>query len=317
MAFGFKHPREKTLGKVRGKRRYDLPLDSNDSTKFLITLVGLMSFLSVLGLLAFFILSGMTERWTSGLKGKMTVEITLPSIEMDVSYDEQMQSRQKAITSILETHPAISSFTPLTKDQVYELVEPWMDKEALISGQIPLPALITVEVKPHTDPQTIKILGENIESVASGIKLDTHESWLKEVLNFAHGLQVAALSILIVIIFTTVTAITGAVHARLKIYKADVELLHLMGAADQYIARQFQRHALRLALIGSACGTLCGILLALGMKWLSGNAGVQLLPDFQFGMLHYIILLCLPLVLSALAAATAQFTVKQELLKLP
>lgn len=317
MRLPFKTEKERTLGKVRGKRRYDLPLDNNDSTRFLITLIGLMSFLSVLGLCAFFVLSDMTERWTSGLKGKMTIEITASGLDSEDSYNQEIERKTKAVISILSLHPSVESFHALSHEEIYQLIEPWMNKDALVAGQIPLPALITLEIKPRTDTQTINNLAEKLESLSEGIRLDTHDTWLKDILKFANGLRFAALALLIVIILTTITAIAGAVRSRLAIYKADVELLHLMGAADHYISRQFQRHALRLALAGSFMGVIAGIALAAGLSWASGNMGIHLLPDFKLQLWHYIALLGLPFILSALAAFTARHTVLRELLKLP
>ncbi|MBI2234772.1 MAG: permease, partial [Micavibrio aeruginosavorus] len=66
--------KERTIGRAE-KRRYDLPLNKGAGTAFLVTLIGLMTFLAMLALTSSFTLSAMTQRWTSGLENRITIEI--------------------------------------------------------------------------------------------------------------------------------------------------------------------------------------------------------------------------------------------------
>lgn len=316
MAFS-RFKRERTLGKATGRRRYDLPLHRNDSARFLTVLVGLMTFLAVLALSAFFALGAMSDRWSSGLEGKMTIEIPAQTTEGLLLKPDEVAQITDAADSVLQAHPAVESHHVMTADEIHELVKPWLGDMQAGNNQIPLPGLISLTLKPNTPPETVQALAEKIKIAAPGARLDTHETWLKDILRFTGALQFAATLLLAVIGVTTVIAVAGAVQARLAVYRADVELLHLMGAADLYISGQFQRHSLLLGLIGGAAGTVIGLVALLIISWLSGEMEVNLLPEYRIGAAQISAMLALPMIVAALAAVTARHTVTRALREMP
>lgn len=309
--------RERTLGKATGKRRYDLPLNRNDSSRFLVTLIGLMTFLAVLAISAFFALGAMSERWTSGLEDKMTVEIPAQTAEGLLLKPDEVKQIADAAASVLQAHPAVEDHHVMTPDEIYELVKPWLGDMQIGNDQMPLPGLISLTLKPDTPRDTVRALADKISAAAPGARLDTHETWLKDVLRFTGALQFAATLLLAVIGVTTVIAVAGAVRARLAVHRADVELLHLMGAADRYISGQFQRHSLLLGLTGGAVGTFAGLIALLIIGWISGEMDVNLLPEYTVTPLQIGATLILPLVIAALATLTARQTVMRALVEMP
>ena len=66
---------EKKLGVAFRQGRYDLPLNKDEGTNFLRLLIALMSFLAAVALAGNFALNSMTQRWSSGLENKLTIEI--------------------------------------------------------------------------------------------------------------------------------------------------------------------------------------------------------------------------------------------------
>ncbi len=309
--------RERTLGKASGKRRYDLPLNRNDSSRFLVTLIGLMTFLAVLAISAFFALGAMSERWTSGLEDKMTVEIPAQTAEGLLLKPDEVAHIAEAAASVLAIHPAVETHHIMTTNEIHELVKPWLGEMMASNDQMPLPGLISLTLKHDTPYDAVQSLADKISTAAPGARLDTHETWLKDVLRFTGALQFAATLLLAVIGVTTVIAVAGAVRARLAVHRADVELLHLMGAADCYISGQFQRHSLLLGLTGGAMGTLAGLLALLIIGWISGEMDVNLLPEYTLTAGQIIATLILPLVIAALATLTARHTVMRALVEMP
>lgn len=309
--------RERTLGKATGKRRYDLPLNRNDSARFLVTLIGLMAFLAVLAISSYFVLGAMSSRWTSGLEDKMTIEIPAQTEDGRLLSPEEMAPLTRAAADVLTHHSAVKSHHVMTPDEIHELVKPWLGEANLGSGQMPLPGLISLELKPDTPREAVKSLSAQIAAAAPGAHLDTHETWLKDVLRFTGALQFASTLLLIVIGVTTVIAVAGAVRARLAVHRADVELLHLMGAADRYISSQFQRHSMLLGLTGGVTGTVAGIIALVIIGWVSGEMDVNLLPEYKITITQAVVTLILPLVVTGLATLTAQRTVMRELLSMP
>ena len=109
-------------------------------------------------------------------------------------------------------------------------------------------------------------------------------------------------------IFTTRTGL--AIHSDV------VEVLHLIGAQDSYVARQFQQHTLRLASAGAAVGFLLGA----GVVWLThvygGRLSGGLLPELALGPLQWAMLVALPVAAVLLVVLTVGITVKRVLGKM-
>ncbi|QQG35615.1 MAG: permease [Micavibrio aeruginosavorus] len=311
------HKKEKTLGKVYGKRRYDLPLNNNANSRFLVILIGLMSFLATLGLSAFFTLGAMSQRWISGLENNLTLEIPAETSEGRLLSLDEMNNLTQAAASILTSYPDVARYNVMDREEIQNLVEPWLGKGALSADSFPLPGLISIKVKDQASRQSVESLAKKIEDTIPGARLDTHESWLKDVLRFTNALRFSTTVLLTVIAVTTVIAVAGAVNASLSAHHTDVELLHLMGAADSYISRQFQRHALLLGLAGSAAGAMIGLLGVTAIDWLAGEMEIYTSPQQYTSLPQTIGTAMVPAVIALLAMATARQTVLHELAKMP
>ena len=111
--------------------------------------------------------------------------------------------------------------------------------------------------------------------------------------------------------------LAGAVRSRMAVHREEVKLLHLMGASDNYISKQFQRHSLILAIQGSLLGLVLGGLSLKTIGWIGGEMDVNLLPGFALGPAHVIALLCLPVVIAAIAIITTRETVLKVLSQMP
>jgi cell division transport system permease protein len=134
---------------------------------------------------------------------------------------------------------------------------------------------------------------------------------------FTGALQFAAALLGLVIAATTLVAVAGGVRAKLSENKEELELLHLMGASDSYIARQIQKHTMILSMQGGAAGVLAGIILLVIISMIAGEMGVNLIPDFRLGFMDKMALVLLPVPIAMLAMLTARFTVMRVLTKMP
>jgi cell division transport system permease protein len=99
-------------------------------------------------------------------------------------------------------------------------------------------------------------------------------------------------------------------------------VLHLIGARDRYIARQFARQALDLGLRGGLVGLLLTVATLIGI----GHAGaatqlfgehVRLLPALELAPWHWLVLALLPVAAALIANLTARLTVLRALRRMP
>jgi cell division transport system permease protein len=307
--------KDRKLGIAEQKGRYDLPLHQSAGKTFLIVLVGLMTFLGMMMLTTSFALHSLAGRWSSGLENAATIEIPAAHKEKNLRSDEDIAKLAKRVEEKLSTFSGVKSHTLLDKKDVSALISPWLGEDIAMDS-IPLPGLISVELRDN-DPETLARLQSALADISEDIRIDTHEEWLSEILQLAGGLKLGALLITALIVFVTVIAIAGAVRSRMAEHQPDIELLHLMGASDYYIMRQFQRHATAMTFKGSAAGIVGGIVCLLTIALVSGQSAQNLLPDFSLSGVQILILLCLPLFMCSIAFITARFTVLHVLRQMP
>lgn len=308
-------PGNRRLGVADNKGRYDLPLNQSAGTNFLVLLVALMTFLAMMAITATMMLGGVTKHWSSGLENKLTIEIPALKSDGTIRSANEIQALSDTLSKTVKPNPNIKSFEVLTQEEINALVAPWLGDD-IVLDDIPLPGLISVQLHIRDD-EKLKQIQTMAESAAPDIRLDTHANWLGDILRLARTMKLSSFIVTLIITLTTVTAIAGAIRSRMAEHKADIELLHLMGASDLYITRQLQRHAVVLTLKGSAFGVVSAFLILLILSMISGGNSGGLLPALSFSAPQIIFLLVLPIFAGLIASQTARFTVLRVLGQMP
>lgn len=310
-----KFKKDKRLGSS-SKRRYDIPLGKNEGTDFLVLLIALMTFLAVMALSGSFALGSMTERWSSGLENKLTIEIPAEKSNGDLRTKEQITDFTEKVVKSLESNPSIKSFNVLQNEDIQGLISPWLGED-MVLDEIPLPGLVSAELH-ISSPEVLQILEKDMALINNNIRIDTHETWLMSLLRVTGALKLSASAITLIIGLTTIVAVAGGVRARMAIHRADVELLHLMGASDDYIMKQFQRHALILAVKGALAGMVLSLIALLIMSGLSSGEGAEsVLPGLSLQPIQMLGLIILPAFACLIAAIASRFTVLRVLGAMP
>ncbi len=298
-----------------GFHDYDLPLHKSEDSQFIIMLIGLMSFLAVLSFSGMFALNDMSRRWSSGLENKVTIEISVETKDGALLSNNTVKRETKKLANQLEKHPIIKSLSVLSKNDIAELISPWLGDDIALND-IPLPGLISLELK-ESNENILKMLKRDIEKISKYARLETHHEWLSDLIKFTNILKSLALFIAGIISIITIIAITAGIRTRLALHKKEVNLLHHMGATDNYIARQFQRHAMILSFKGSLIGTVLGLIIIGIIIWLSSKSGTSLIPKIEVNSSAVIFLCLIPVIAAVIATVTSRYTVLRSLCKMP
>lgn len=319
-SISFMKKKDKRLGIAEEKRKYDLPLNNDESSRFLILLITLMTFLAVMALSFSFALGGLIDRWSSGLENKVTIEIPAEDEDGKILPPQDVKKRTEKILTELKKHKAFSSVSILEQDEIAGLLEPWLGTDFTNNdaiADIPIPGLISAEI--HTQAEIdFKKLEEELSNTVANVHLDRHEDWLTDLLRLTGSMQFSSAIVVLIIVLTTVIAVAGAIRSRMAEYKGDVELLHLMGARDEYITKQFQRHARIIGLQGGTVGVLLSFLAIACLHVFAGQSDSQAaLPELQLSFVHYILLLFVPVVMCGIASSASRYTVLRVLSKMP
>lgn len=307
--------KNRRLGVAHQTRKYDLPLEKGQGGRFLKILMGLMTLLAMFAFVASFALSAMTERWSSGLSNKATIEIPAESADGVLLSQAEINKTANDILQFMQQLPVVENAVIMSEAEIKRLVAPWLGEDIEFDN-VPLPGILSIDFKPDTDVNT-KALAQRLKNYGNHVRLDTHATWLADVLKFTGALNMAAMLITGLIGFTTVIAAAGAVQARMAMYSDELELLHLMGAADSYISRQLQRYTFFSCLQGAAIGAIAGFAILLLTSFVFKEQEISLLPDFDISPLQLVILCFLPIFIAILGMITARHTVLRTLVKMP
>jgi cell division transport system permease protein len=283
----------------------DLLLRQDASDRFLPWIIALMVYLAAMGGVGLIWLSEALSRWDVSLTSTLTVQIpadtSQPRIDM-------------AVGALRQTKGVISARL-LPPDETAKLLQPWLGNNVALAD-LPLPRLIDIRVDPRLtiDYTTLR---SQLASVIPGSRLDNSPSELGGVHDFAlraggvitAGVLAGAVLIVTIIIFTA--------RIGLAIHRSVIELLHLLGAQDAYIARQFQIHALSLGLRGGAIGAIAA---ALTVVVLGLAAPMLALPIAGYDILDWrvwLLLIAACLAAGGVAMMAARITVLRQLARMP
>jgi cell division transport system permease protein len=212
--------------------------------------MAVMCYLAVLAAGGLVLINRSVEAWTGDLAREITVQVReIPGRNME-------EDLAKA-AAILKTAPGVVNVTVLDEKAAIDLLEPWIGG---IDGldNLPVPRLIAVEIDPDHPPD-FAALDTALRNEVPGVSLDTHKRWQAELTRMARVLTTLAYAILVLIGVCAVAIVIFATRAALEANREVVEVLHLVGARDGFIARQVGGRFLKTGLTAGIIGLILGI----------------------------------------------------------
>lgn len=285
-------------------QRSDVPLERDASGRFLPWLIAFMVYLAALSLASVMAAHKITARWDQGLSARLTVQVPPPD---PVTGRKDMADHVAEVQASLLGTPGIAAAEILPEERIEALLRPWLG-DGVLDDNLPLPALIAVETDRGT-PLDLGALTVRLERVAPGATIDDHQQWLGNVLDLAETIETVAAMVVLAVSFCAVITVIFVTRTGLAIHRQVIELLHLIGAQDSYIARQFQGHALRLGLVGGAMGLVLALFTVILIGYLLERTQSGLLPSLTLSAGQVLVLLSLPVATGAVAMITARLTV--------
>jgi cell division protein FtsX/uncharacterized SAM-binding protein YcdF (DUF218 family) len=183
--------------------------------------------------------------WQQNLSGTLTVQI--PD-----SGQRSEKSAIYAVTEILRATPGIISVRPIPDTEIAAMLEPWLGNQ-VIGLELPMPDMIDVTVNPLAKIDVVGLKTE-LDQVAPGVAVEDHAVWLYRLHEFSVFAQTISFAVMIIILMSASAIVIFTTRTGLSIHSDIVEVLHLIGAQDSYVARQFQGHALRRSIFGAITG---------------------------------------------------------------
>ncbi|WP_395665228.1 cell division protein FtsX [Methylocella sp.] len=216
----------------------------------LVTVIAIMTFLAALTAGAAMLIADASSSWRSEVAREMTIQIR-PTQGRDIEAD------LRKTAELARRTPGIASARPFSRDESEELLEPWLGSNLDLS-ELPVPRLVALTLRPgaHLDATA---LARAVADAVPGATLDDHHRWMRRLALMANSVVVAAALIFALVLAAMILAVAFATRGAMAGNREIIEVLHFVGAADEYVARQFQRHFFRLGLRGGLIGGVSAI----------------------------------------------------------
>jgi cell division transport system permease protein len=210
-------------------------------------------------------------------------------------------AKAPAAMAAARSSPDIVRVAQVPEADLRRTLERWLGPAAS-KADLPLPAIIDIEVKSGADVQAI---ARRVEGAVPSARFVAHRETLSPLLSTLRGLGWLAAVTVLLIGLASAAAVILAARGALDTHRATVEVMHGLGATDGQVARLFQRQIAIDSMVGALAGaTLAGLLLALltgGARFASELAGRP-----PLGWTDAAVLALLPLVAALLATLVAR-----------
>jgi cell division transport system permease protein len=278
----------------------------------LVAVVAIMTFLASLTTGAVMLVLASAAEWQSEVAREMTIQIR-PAAGRDLEADVQQAAE------IARAAPGIADVRPYTAEESARLLEPWLGS-GLALDALPVPRIIVLRVASGQRPD-LAALRAALSAKIAGITVDDHRGWVDRMRAMANTAIAGGVGILALVLVATVLSVTFATRGAMATNRPIVEVLHFIGARDGFIASQFQRHFLRLGLIGGAIGggaamvvlAFAGMFRDVFLGTAAEEQASALFSTLSIGIAGYAAVLGQIILVAAVTALTSRQVVSQTL----
>jgi len=293
-------------------RRSDLPLAGDATSRFLPWLVALMVFMASMAVAGAFVINEVITRWDRDVSGTLTVQV-LPAggEQAEAATDE----RVRLAVDVMRKVPGVVAVKAFDKRRTLALLEPWLGSTDVVQD-LPLPRLIDVTIDSGARLDLAEV-SERLSSAVPGASLDDHRIWLSRLVNLSRTVQWLAVVVVLLIGAVTSATVVYGTRTGMAVHHGIIEVLHLIGAHDDYIARQFADRAFALGIAGGLMGLGMAVPALTAIGWAARRVEGGFLPSLGLPILGYVAIGLLPLLAAGLAMLTARLTVHGTLSRMP
>ena len=296
----------------------DATLIPRDSVagRALVVVIAIMTFLACLTAGAALLVADASRGWRSDVLRDVTIQVKAgPGDDID-----KLVAKAVAIATQAK---GVESVHAYSKAESERLLEPWLGN-GLDLSQLPIPRLIVVRLSGQR-PEDLAALRAALASAAPQANLDDHRMWASRIGTMADAVVVLAAALFALMILAMGTAIGFATRGAMAGNREIVEVLHLVGASDKFIAREFQTHFRRLGLRGSLIGGLAAMAFfaaasLLSFLWTHSPGGGEIAAmfgSFALGPYGYVALALVCVAVTLLTGLLSREIVLRHLQMLP
>ena len=269
--------------------------DSRDGA--LVFVVATLCFLACLTALTVLAADRAARGWTEQLKAQATV-IVRPKVAE--TPDAAAAMAAEAVAGV----PGVVEVRALEKEKAEALIAPWLG-DVTDLDDLPVPRLVAVDLDPKK-PATAQALQAALKAQGIDGVVDDHSVWTKDVARSAGLARWIGLGVFVLIAAAAGAVVAFATRAGLMARHEVVEVLHLSGAGDTFIAKLFQARFARMAAQAGLYGAAAAAIMGAGLRLAGGGAGLT--PALPIAWVDLVAVLPCPAAAALVAAVAARLT---------
>ena len=263
----------------------------------LVFVVAVLCFLACVTALGVIAADRAASGWTRQLSAEATVIVRPRPGETPDSAAAKAAEALAGVNGVTEARA-------LEPQKAYDLVRPWLGDVADVEDQ-PRHRQVAVSLDARA-PATAHALETALKAQGLDAIVDDHSLWLKDVRRSAGVARGMGTVVFLLIAGAAAAVIAFATRAGLAAQRDVVEVLHLTGAEDSFIARLFQLRFARVAAVAGLIGAGGAILSGAILRLLGGSQGLT--PALPIAWADLVAVLPCPLLAAAVAAIAARLT---------
>lgn len=217
-------------------------------------------------------------------------------------------ARGAEAVKVLTGLDGVAAVRQVPEAELVAMLEPWLG-EALSGNDVPIPALIDVELTGTASPADIARIEAALTAQVPGARVDAQGDFLGPVYDALAALQWLALGLIALVALATAAAVWLAARNAFAAARETVEIMHLLGASARQISAVFLRDVLREAVFGALVGTALGLAAVwlLGQQFAALDSGM--VAGGGLGLADWLAIAAIPIAGVLLALATARITI--------
>ena len=271
-------------------------------------------YLFVIVLAMFMAINSMANNWEKDIMGSITVQITPVEDENKHIDKDKTQEEINKVLQFMENVSGVKQVSILDNATIEKLMTPWLGNKVDITA-LPIPHLLDVQVKDNADINYDEVT-RGLHKITENASIDNHRLWLNKLIKFANSLKTLALSVLLMVGIIGSFSIYYSARTSLGINIASIEILHIIGAQDEYIAKQYAKIYGKIGFFAGIIGLMIAVpcIILIGRYGMSTGSG--LLNGAQLSTLNWFVVMSTPLFSFLYAMITAYYTVLKSLEKM-
>lgn len=219
-----------------------------------------------------------------------------------------------SVTNELKRTAGVQDVSIISTGQMESLLKPWLGDDFAIAD-LSLPVLIDVKTAVKDNATTVNMvsLRSALAKIDTNIKVEDRAPWVGHMIKAMTLLQWLVLLVAGLLILCVVGMIVLVARTNLRLHFKTVSLLHMFGATDDYILRQFQWNNAWLAARGAFGGVVFAASIFIAAVIISVRWHSPVIPEITISAPHVAMFILLPVFTAGIALVATRMTVKKML----